>query len=132
MFSNNAYSKCKRGKREDIGDYFFRSAWEANYARYLTILKETNQIINWEFEPITFFFEGEKRGAISYLPDFRITKLDNSIEYHEVKGWMDAKSKSKLKKFAKYYPKEHLVLIDSKQYNKIKKEYKTQIPLWED
>lgn len=35
--AENAYSRCNRGMREDIGIYV-RSAWEANYARYLNLL----------------------------------------------------------------------------------------------
>jgi hypothetical protein len=129
--SINSYSRTKKGRREDLGDVFFRSSWEANYARYLNLLIQDKRILKWEFEPDTFIFEKEIRGAKSYMPDFKITNLDNSIEYHEVKGWMDPKSKSKLKKFAKYYPTIKLILIDSKEYRKLEKQYKTTLTHWE-
>jgi predicted nuclease of restriction endonuclease-like RecB superfamily len=129
--SINAYSRTKKGRREDLGEVFFRSSWEANYARYLNLLIQNKQIKKWEFEPDTFIFEKEIRGAKSYMPDFKITNNDESIEYHEVKGWMDPKSKSKLKKFAKYYPSIKLVLIDSKEYRKLEKQYKTVLVNWE-
>ena len=45
--SENSYSRCKRGRRSDIGEYFFRSAWEANIARYLNYLKASGDILRW-------------------------------------------------------------------------------------
>jgi hypothetical protein len=33
-----AYARCKSGRRDDLGGIYLRSAWEANYARYLDIL----------------------------------------------------------------------------------------------
>lgn len=131
--TTNTYSRCKRGFRDDLGDgkIFFRSSWEANYARYLNLMVETKQILSWEFEKDTFIFPNQTKGPVSYLPDFKVILLDGSIEYREIKGWMDAKSKSKLKKFKKYYPEVSLVLIDSTQYKKIERTYKLLIPLWE-
>ena len=46
---------------------------------------------------------------------------DDSEEFWEVKGYMDSKSKTKLKRMAKYYPDVKLVLIDSTYYNDLKK-----------
>lgn len=90
---------------------FFRSRWEANYARYLEWLKSQRKIIRWEHEPDVFWFEGLKRGCVSYLPDFKVTMADGTIEYHEVKGWMDAQSKTKLKRMAKYFPSVYVEVI---------------------
>lgn len=116
-----------------IGDHtkYFRSRWEANYARYLEWLKSLKQIVGWEHEPETFWFDGVKRGVVSYLPDFRVTCNDGSIEYHEVKGWMDARSKTKLKRMAKYHPKVKLVLIDAKAYKSLEKDVKSVVRGWE-
>ena len=110
---------------------YFRSRWEANYALYLEFLKTQKQIIEWEYEPKTFWFEGVKRGTVSYLPDFRITNNNESQEYHEVKGWMDPRSKTKLKRMAKYYPEEKLILIQEKQYNEIKRKVGPMLVGWE-
>lgn len=96
MSSGNMYSRTKSGKREDLNNTFFRSSWEANYARYLNY-----QNIRWEFEPKEFIFKEEVRGTKTYIPDFY---LPVTREWVEVKGWLDAKSKSKLLKFKKYYP----------------------------
>lgn len=128
---NNVYSRAKRGYRDDLGKFFFRSRWEANYARYLNLLKNNGQIAGWDFEPDTFWFEKIKRGVRSYMPDFKITKNDGSVEYHEIKGWMDPKSVTKLKRMAKYHPDVVVVLIDSKAYREIEKSAKPLIPEWE-
>lgn len=126
----NGYSRGKQGKREDIGIYV-RSSWEANYARYLNWIKEKGQIFNWEYEPDTFWFEKIKRGVRSYLPDFKIWETENSIPYYvEVKGWMDAKSQTKLKRMAKYYPKVKIELVEKAQYKEIEK-WSRLIPGWE-
>lgn len=110
---------------------YFRSRWEANYARYLEWLKSIGNITRWEHEPETFWFGKVRRGTVSYLPDFRITNSDGSIEYHEVKGWMDARSKTKIKRMAKYHPSVKLVVIDSKCYKKLANQIKGCINGWE-
>ena len=109
---------------------YYRSGWEANYAYYLEWLKNKNQITDWQHEPDTFWFLAIKRGVRSYLPDFKVTNLDGSIEYHEVKGRMDAKSATKIKRMAKYYPKVKLVVIDAKMYKSIEKTMKSIIKEW--
>jgi hypothetical protein len=127
---SNIYSKSKKGTISIGGNIFFaRSSWEANIAAYLEFLKQNKEIAAWEHEPETFWFEAIKRGVRSYLPDFRITNIDGSIYYIEVKGWMDNKSKTKLKRMSKYYPNVVLELIDSKRYNAISKN-KGVIPNW--
>jgi len=98
---------------------FFRSKWEANYSLYLDFLVKQNQIIKWEYEKEVFIFEKIKFGTRSYRPDFKIYELDNTITYHEIKGYMDAKSKTKIKRMAKYYPKIKLVIIDKNIYGDI-------------
>jgi len=121
---SNPYSRTKSGRRSDLGNIFFRSSWEANIARYFNYLN-----IKWEFEPKTFYFDGIKRGCISYLPDFYLPETN---EWVEVKGWMDQKSRTKLKRFAKYFPDEKLILIDKKEYARIEKQYGYLIKNWEN
>lgn len=110
---------------------FYRSKWEANYGRYLEFLKHYGEIREWAHEAQTFWFNGIKRGVVSYLPDFRVLRLDMSFEYHEVKGWMDGRSKTKIKRMAKYYPNVKLVVIGSKQYTEIKNKLSKMIEGWE-
>ncbi len=125
------YSRTKGGKRADLGDMYFRSGWEANYARYLNWLVAQKVIKSWKFEVKTFRFEGITRGTLTYTPDFEVEENNGDIVYHEVKGWMDAKSKTRLKRMKKYHPTVKLLLIDQKQYKAIEKMVSKIIPHWE-
>lgn len=109
---------------------YYRSKMEANYARYLEFLKVKKNIKDWEYEPETFWFEKIKRGVRSYKPDFRIVKNDDNIEYHEVKGFMDNKSKTKLSRMEKYYPDIKIKVIDKTVYAAVKR-YSGLINEWE-
>lgn len=132
MTMNRANASWKCGWREIGGKRnYYRSRWEANYGMYLQWLKENKQIIEWEHEPETFWFEGIKRGCMSYLPDFRVIESNGSIAYHEVKGWMDDRSKTKIKRMAKYHPNIKLIVIDSKCYKSLAKTMKPIITEWE-
>jgi len=102
---------------------YYRSQWEANYARYLEWLRLKGKIEFWEHEPKTFWFEEIKRGVRSYLPDFRVTELNGDIVYHEVKGYMDSRSHTKIKRMAKYFPKVKLIVIGRKEYNAILRKF---------
>lgn len=126
-----AYPTARGGKRTDLDDMYFRSAWEANYARYLNWLKRQGEIRGWEYEPDTFEFGGIKRGTRFYTPDFRIENKSGSIEYHEIKGYMDKASATKLKRMAKYYPNIRVVLIDKFAYKDLAKQVQGFIPNWE-
>lgn len=114
------------GKRK-----YYRSKWEANYAYYLEWLKTIGEIADWSHEPKTFWFEGIKRGCVSYLPDFWVKDKDGSESYHEVKGWMDDRSKTKIKRMAKYHPTVTLIVIDSKSYTALKRKVAGLVPGWE-
>lgn len=128
----NVRGNWKAGWREIGGQRcFFRSRWEANYARYLEWLRQRGDLMSWEHEPRTFWFDGIKRGCVSYLPDFRVTENNGDAKWHEVKGWMDARSVTTLKRMAKYYPHEVVVLIREKQYREIEKKISSLIPEWE-
>lgn len=99
---------------------FFRSKWEANYALYLNSLVEQKQIKRWEYEKDVFIFHAIQFGTRSYRPDFKIFNNNETIEYHEIKGFMDRKSKTKLKRMTKYYPEIKLLVVDSLCYRDIK------------
>jgi len=117
------FTNRKGGKREDLNNIYFRSSWEANYARYLNFLiSNGDSIVKWEFEADTFEFKKIKRGTRLYTPDFKITLQSGHIEYHEVKGWDYPKGKTARKRFAKYYPHLKLVLIDATWFKAIKKQ----------
>ena len=109
---------------------YYRSRWEANYAYYLQWLKEQGEILDWKHEPKVFWFEGVKRGTVSYLPDFCVTEKDGSEAYHEVKGWMDDRSKTKIRRMAKYHPDVKLIVIDKKAYEALRKTVSKIVPGW--
>jgi len=96
-----------------------RSNWEANFARILKLYD-----IDFEFEPTVFAFP-IKRGTKAYTPDFYIK---NKSIWIEVKGFLDDKSKIKLKRFKRYYEKEfnNLVFVISK-FNTDAKDYAKQL-----
>lgn len=121
---------CHGGKRKDLGDTYFRSGWEANYARFLNFLLKNGKISKWEYEPDVFYFEKIKRGTRGYLPDFKVWDTEGNFHYVEVKGYMDPKSKTKLKRMKKYYPEVEIELIDAAQYKEISK-FKALISGWE-
>lgn len=129
--SEQAHPKSHGGKRADLNDQYFRSTWEANYARYLNWLKKIGEIIDWKFEPDTFEFVPIKKGNRFYTPDFKIFNKDGSYEYHEVKGWMDSDSATKLKRMNKYYPKIKVVVVDQPAYYAIARQVSGFIPEWE-
>ncbi len=120
--SNGRYPNVQRGDYENSkGTMYFRSKWEANYALFLDFLVKQGEIKSWEYEVDVFIFEEIKFGTRSYRPDFKVFNHDDSFEYHEVKGYMDSKSKTKLRRMEKYYPEVKIVLIDSKYYGDLKK-----------
>jgi hypothetical protein len=114
------YGNVKRDWYEVNGKrLFFRSKWEVNYALYLDFLIKNNQIKKWEYEADVFIFDKINFGTRSYRPDFKITNMDDSLEYHEIKGWMTSKSKTQINRMAKYYPHIKLILIQQKEYSEI-------------
>jgi len=124
-------SRYRTGKRDDLGGLFVRSSWEANYARFLKWLKQHGEIINWEYEPDTFWFEGIKKGTYTYTPDFKITNKDGTVEYHEIKGHWTSKGRTQVKRMKKYYPEITLKIIDGDVYKALVKDCKNLIPGWE-
>jgi uncharacterized protein YnzC (UPF0291/DUF896 family) len=122
----------KQGWREIGGiNKYYRSRWEANYARYLEFLKTHKEITSWEHEPDVFWFEEIKRGVRSYLPDFKVIDNKGQIVYHEVKGWMDRRSKTKIKRMKKYHPTVKLLIIDAKWFKANGKKLSGIIKDWE-
>lgn len=124
--------KAKSGRRADIGPMFFRSAYEANYARFLNLMIRYKVVDWWLFESEVFWFLEIKRGTRSYLPDFKV-KYAKEAEpvFVEVKGWMDPKSKTKIARFRKYYPQHRLEVVDEKAYRKLASQFSRSIAGWE-
>jgi hypothetical protein len=110
--------------------HFYRSRWEYRYALYLQLMKENGYITEWFHEPQTFYFDGIKRGTNNYKPDFKVLFPSGREEWYEVKGYMDAKSKTKIKRMAKYYPYIVLNIIDKEWFKKNSKTLKSIIKEW--
>lgn len=127
--SGNSYKGSKKGIRPDLGIYF-RSTWEANYARYLEQLKKEGRIKEWYYEIDTFEFP-VKKGTKFFVPDFKVMYPDKSVEYHEIKGYMTQKSRTALRRMQQYYPDVKVVVIDSQAYKAIEEKYGNLLPNWE-
>jgi len=114
-----------KGGWHQIGDrkIYMRSSWEYKYALLLDNRKRLGLIKDWFYEEDTFWFDAIKTGTRCYTPDFKIFNNDDSVEYHEIKGWMDNKSKTKIARMAKYHPNINLIVIDSALYKKIIKNF---------
>ncbi|RLC38213.1 hypothetical protein DRH27_02805 [Candidatus Falkowbacteria bacterium] len=100
--------------------FYSKSRLERRYASLLQVLKRGKQIADWQYEAFSFKFyppfipkqfKGKITGVRQYKPDFKITNLDGSIEWHETKGHLDNRDKTKLRCFNKYYPDEKLVFV---------------------
>jgi phage terminase large subunit len=56
---------------------------------------------------------------------------DNSIEYHEVKGWMDERSKLKIEGMKTSNPDKKLLVIQGDWFGKNNKIFADKIKDWE-
>jgi hypothetical protein len=72
----------------------YKSKWEANYAHQLELRRLAGDIKGWEYEPkadrillCEWKWVGKRKSRRTYLPDFKITHNDGSIEMVEVKGY---------------------------------------------
>jgi hypothetical protein len=117
---------AKIGDKDPI---YFRSSWEFQYALFLEKLRREGKITDFRHEPKCFWFENIKRGVRSYLPDFCVIHLDGSEEWCEVKGYYDSKSKTKMKRMAKYYPEVKIRLIGADWFKANGKACKALIPI---
>jgi hypothetical protein len=109
---------------------FYRSRWEYRYALYLEFMKKHKHIVEWEHEPKTFWFEGIKRGTNNYKPDFRVVFPSGNDEWIEVKGYMDSKSATKIKRMAKYHPDVKLRVIGKEWFKQNGSKLKNIILGW--
>lgn len=123
----------KGGRRSDLGDTYFRSRWEANYARYLNLLLGKKEILGWAYEPRRFVFEKVKRGTTSYTPDFRVDyPCGRKHEWHEVKGWVNQRSRTRLDRMGRYYPDEIVVVIGAAWFRQaVRSGFARTFPEWE-
>lgn len=108
----------KSGKRKDLNNQFFRSTWEANFARILNYIG-----IEWEYEICRFKFND-----CSLLIDFYLPQFDMWVE---VKGYFKDITFKQFNKMHLEYPNENVKILDGKGYKKLTKMFKLLIKEWE-
>ena len=124
---------AKSGFREDLGMYF-RSSWEANYARSL---KLDGKEILYETDHISLYENGELDSV--YTPDFKT----GENHYVEVKGHAESKDlwscnckrcerdKRKMEMTRQQYPHLTIEILGKKEYGELREEFEFTIPNWE-
>lgn len=110
--------------------HYFRSLAESRFACFLQFQKDHELIRDWSFECKTFWFEPIQRGTVSYLPDFEVTHLDGEVTYIEVKGFMDPKSRTKLKRMSRFFPDVKVRVIDANWFRSEGKKLSGLVPGW--
>lgn len=85
----------------------YRSKWEADYAGYLRALEQVKLIAAFEYEPEKL----EIGVGAKYTPDFRVTRLDGSREWREVKGYRREAAMVRIKAAALRFPGDRFVLV---------------------
>jgi hypothetical protein len=66
---------------------------EERYSERLELLKETGEILRWDYEPAKL----RLAKGTWYTPDFRVITKNNYIEYHETKGFWRSTGRVKIK-----------------------------------
>lgn len=90
--------------------YHFKSKIEFRWATYLDLLKKSDEIISWEYEPQRFDFRERYRRKGVYTPDFRVVE-DTIVKWHEVKTGLRQKDVYRFRQMRCDYPGEYLVLV---------------------
>jgi len=123
--------------REPIAEIHFNSKGEANWARFLELLRsrrivsqDSPPLVNWLYEPCTFWFP-VSRGVTNYTPDYLLLYSNRNFTFHELKGWMDKRSKTALGRMGKFFPEIPIEVIDWKRYKQIERKLSHIIPGWE-
>lgn len=73
---------------------------ESDYAMHLEILRAAGQVKRWDFEPAKLRLADKTW----YTPDFRVVMSDDTIEFHEVKGFWRDDARVKIKIAAEHHP----------------------------
>ena len=89
--NNPVYGKVTKAIRLKYKSIWFRSTWEANFAKWCDLSG-----IKWKYESKTFDLED-----ITYTPDFYLPEYDY---YIEIKGWWKKIDLIKKKKLKNLFP----------------------------
>ena len=124
------------GKRTIGGETrHFPNRWEANYYRYLHWLESRKEIITFWYQPDYYEFPVQ-HGTTRYRPDFHVRTQDPDSDYFieylvEIKGWMDAASKTKLNRMKKYHPEIEVRVVTWPDMQALSKQVGGIIEGWE-
>lgn len=88
------YTRPKKGKRNKL---------EARYEAHLASLKASGDIYDFDFEPEKFRLANEG-DACYFTPDFRVLLNDETVEFHDTKGYMEEDANIKIKWFVQQHP----------------------------
>jgi hypothetical protein len=89
------------------------NATELEYARlFLEPRRLMGEIVRYEYEPDTLALSERlpKKNRCSFTPDWKVTFPDGAVEYHEVKGFMEADAYIKLKWAIERHPQFVFIL----------------------
>lgn len=118
----NGLKHFKGGYRQDLGHYV-RSAFEANYCRFLNWFS-----IKYEFESEKCLFKLDD--GTSYTCDFYLPDIE---QYIELKGYIREDAQNKINIFQIQCPniKWYMIMQDSEEWKYIVINYSKLIPNWE-
>ena len=83
---------------------------EQRYAQYLDLQLKAGEIQDWQYETITFKLGHDTR----YTPDFPVIAKDDTLEFHETKGFKFAKNMQKLKIAASMFRFKFILVTEEK------------------
>lgn len=112
------------------------SNYEYDYALYLDWLYNQHKITGWLRNITPFYFSREidthtKAGTQSYcIPDFLIFNLDGTYQIHEVKGWMNERSKAVHEQFLRDYPNLNYKVIGKDEILSLQVEFADKLWGW--
>ena len=109
---------------------YLKSNWERRFCLYLSFMKKHGHIVDYEYEPETFWFSGIKRGVVSYKPDFFCLFPSGGKEFFEVKGYETSQDRTKYKRMAKYHPDVKLRVIGKEWFKENGGKLKNIISGW--
>lgn len=120
LVHTNLYSSSRKGFREDLNNQFFRSAWEANFARLCNYFGT-----KWEYEEHKFFLEKIEQ---FYIPDFYLPEINTFVE---ITGQETPYKNKKINMFIESFPEYNFIHIIDKDWYKKFSPLKHIIPQWE-
>lgn len=80
---------------------------EAAYAGTLEVGKMVGEIKSWRFQAMTLKLADDTR----YTPDFMVVRPDDTIEFHEVKGFWRDDARVKIRVAADFFPLFRFVAV---------------------